>query len=427
MAVSREKTISSALSPNTEQDDLELIKQLIWHPRKIKLGASVNLLEETFSDFIKQDYCFAFNGGRTAFLAILQALGIKEGEEVLVQGLTCAVLVAPILHLKAKPVFVDIDETLNIDPIDLKDKITKKAKVIVVQHTFGWPGKIAEIKAIAKEHNLFLVEDCAHSLGSKYQGNYCGTFGDASFFSFGRDKVISSVFGGLASTNNASIALGIKKFQQKIKYPSFWWTFKQLLNPILTNNFILPFYSFHSLGKLALIFLQKTSILPRSVSEKEKQGKMPKQFIKKMPDKLAVLAKYQLAKLEKFNEHRKSIADFYIQALKGSNFILPFNRPLGEDSPNFMKFPILTSTNPKIILAKAQKANILLGDGWRETPVVPFDTNIEKMGYQWGSCPKAEKIAACLVNLPTHINISHEGAQKIVNFLKSSNGNSGNN
>ncbi len=427
MIFSREKTISSALSPNTEQDDLELIKQLIWHPRKRKLGASANLLEETFSDFIKQEYCFAFNSGRTAFLAILQALGVKEGDEVLVQGLTCAVLVVPILYLKAKPVFVDIDETLNIDPIDLKDKITSKAKAIVVQHTFGWPAKIAELKAIAKEHNLFLIEDCAHSLGSQYQGNYCGTFGDASFFSFGRDKVISSVFGGLASTNNESIALGIKKFQQKLKHPPCWWTFRGLLNPILTNNFVLPLYSFWGLGKMALILLQKTRILPRPVSEKEKQGKMPRQFIKKMPDKLAVLVKYQLAKLERFNEHRKNIAAFYVRELKGGNFILPFDRPFGKDNPNFMKFPILVNTNPKVILEKAKKANILLGDGWSETPVVPFDTNIEKMGYQWGSCPKAEKIAACLVNLPTHINISQEGAQKIVNFLKNNNGNTGNN
>lgn len=426
MSFSREKTISSALSPNTEKDDLKLIKQLIWHPKKIALDA-VNLFEKSFSDFIKQKYCVAFNSGRTAFLAILQALGVKEGDEVLVQGLTCAVLVVPILYLKAKPVFVDIDETLNIDTIDLKDKITNKAKAIVVQHTFGWPAKIEELKVIAKERNLFLIEDCAHSLGSQYQGNYCGTFGDASFFSFGRDKVISSVFGGLASTNNESVALGIKKFQQGLKRPSWWWTFRGLLNPILTNNFILPLYSFWSLGKIALVFLQKTRILPRPVSEKEKQGKMPKQFIKKMPDKLAVLAKYQLAKLEKFNEHRKSIATFYIQALKGSNFILPFARPLAKDNPNFMKFPILANANPKVILKKAKKVNILFGDGWRETPVVPFDTNIEKMGYLWGSCPKAEKIAACLINLPTHINISQEGAQKIVNFLKNSNGNTGNN
>ncbi|MDO8524017.1 MAG: DegT/DnrJ/EryC1/StrS family aminotransferase [bacterium] len=417
--------ISSALSPNTEQDDLKLIKRLIWHLQKIE--GAVSELEEAFSGFIGLKYCFAFNSGRTAFLAILQALNVKEGDEVLVQGLTCAVLITPILYLKAKPIFVDIDETLNIDPIDLKNKITSKTKAIVVQHTFGWPAKIVEIKEIAKERNIFLIEDCAHSLGSQYNGSYCGTFGDASFFSFGRDKVISSVFGGMASTNDKSIALGIKQFQQELKQPSFCWTLKHLLNPILINSFILPLYSFWGLGKWVLVFLQKTHILPRPVSEKEKQGKMPKHFIKKMPNELAVLAKHQLVKLERFNKHRKGIAEFYVQELGGSGFIMPFNRPFEKNNPNFMKFPILVNTNLKVILEKARRANILLGDGWRETPIVPFDTNIKKMSYQWGSCPKAEKIADCLINLPTHINISQEGALRIVNFLKNNNGNTGNN
>jgi len=424
MGFKREKTISSALSPNTEQDDLKLARRLIWHLQKT--DAAVSGLEEVFSGFIGQEYCFAFNSGRTAFLAILQALNIKEGDEVLVQGLTCAVLITPILYLKAKPVFVDIDETLNIDPVDLKNKITSKTKAIVVQHTFGWPAKIAEIKEIAKERNIFLIEDCAHSLGSQYDGSYCGTFGDASFFSFGRDKVISSVFGGMASTNNKSIALGIKQFQQELKQPSFCWTLKQLLSPILINSFVLPLYSFGGLGKWVLAFLQKTRILPRPVSEKEKHGKMPKQFIKKMPDKLAVLAKHQLAKLERFNKRRKDMAAFYAQELRGGSFIMPFDRSLGKNNPNFMKFPVLVNTNPRIILEKAIKANILLGDGWRKTPIVPFDTNIKKMGYQLGSCPKAEGIAACLINLPTHINISQEGALRIVDFLKN-NGNTGNN
>ncbi len=409
------KTISSALCPNTEPDDVKLIKrQLFGRGRKNK--DYYLHLEKAFGGLLDRP-CFAFNGGRVAFLTVLKALGVKEGDEVLVQGLTCAVMVAPILKLKAKPIFVDIDQTLNLDPEDLKKKITPKSRAIVVQHTFGWPAKINELKEIARWHNLFFIEDCAHSLGAKYQGEYCGKFGDASFFSLGRDKIISSVCGGVAATNNQAIARSIKMFQDGLGYPSRWWTSRQLFNPLIISEFILPFWPYG--GGLALNFLQKTKMLLRPVSQSERQGIMPDGLIKKMPDELAGLALHQFKKLERFNRHRADIADFYLRQLKNTSFALPFNQPQEGREPAFMKFPILSlKTSPEKILRKARDMNILLGDGWRQTPVVPYDTNLQKIGYVMGSCPKAEQAAKSLINLPTHVNIGQTEAQKIVNLLK---------
>ncbi|MDD5750052.1 MAG: aminotransferase class V-fold PLP-dependent enzyme [Candidatus Pacebacteria bacterium] len=409
------KTISSALCPNTEPDDVKLIKDILFK-QEGKGKDAYQSLEKAFSGLLDRP-CFAFNGGRVAFLAILEALGIKEGDEVLVQGLTCAVMVAPILKLKARPVFVDIDQTLNIDPEDLKRKITPKSKAVVIQHTFGWPAEVEELKKIAEQNNLFFIEDCAHSLGAKYQGEYCGKFGDASFFSLGRDKIISSVCGGVASSVNPVIADGIRKFQEGLGYPSRWWTSRQLFNPLLISEFILPFWS--SGGGLALNFLQKTKMLLRPVSRSEKQGIMPDWLIKKMPAGLASLAVYQFKKLDRFNEHRKQTADFYLQQLKNTSFVMPFSGPQDSREPVFMKFPVLSQgADPEKILRKARNMNILLGDGWRKTAVVPQDTDLRKIGYERGSCPRAEKAAQTLINLPTHIGIGLEEAQKIVSLLK---------
>ena len=302
---------------------------------------------------------------------------------------------------------MDIDNTLNIDPEDLKKKITSRSKAIMVQHTFGCPAKLAEIMQIASEHKLLLIEDCAHSLGAKYKGKLCGTFGDVAFFSFGRDKIISSVYGGMAVTNNSELAQRIEKFQTKIKEPSCFWTLQQLLHPVLMNCLILPSYNFLNLGKIILIVSHWLRLLSKAVHKKEKQGEIPDYFPQKMPDALAVLALHQFKKLERFNQHRQEIAGFYKKEL---------GKGISCEESVFMRYPILVA-DPNAILNKARGKGVILNDGWREKAIVPPDTSQEKMGYIPGSCLQAEKTAKSIVNLPTHINISLIEARKITDFL----------
>jgi len=430
------KPISISLSPNTERDDILLALKLLfqlWHWKK---GRAIAELENEFKKYLGVKYAISFNSGRSALMAILNSLGLNKDDEVLLQAFTCNAAVNPILNRGDRPVFVDVDETINLDPIDLKKKITSKSKAVVIQHTFGWPAQIEEILKIIKDYNppatsshspkgerapnnLYLIEDCAHSLGAKYKGKFCGTFGDAAFFSFGRDKIISSIFGGMAVTNNDKIAEKIKEFQKKIDYPSTFWIFQQLLHPILTNYLVLLAYGLDAnLGKIFLGIFHKLSILSKAVYKKEKRGKIPKCFPKRLPDALADLALNQFKKLERFNSHRREIADFYEKELKNTDFILPLMRPQEDIIPTFMRYPILTNLATDKILELARKRKVYLDDGWHKTPIVPPDTNIEKMKYIRGSCKRAEKVAQTILNLPTHINISQSEAKKIVDFLK---------
>jgi perosamine synthetase len=242
------RPIAISLSPNTEKGDIDLALKLILNPRLWKEGKEIKELEEEFKKYLGIKYAISFNSGRSALMAILDSLEIKEDDEILLQGFTCNSAVIPILQKKAKPVYVDIDETINLDPKDLERKITKKSKAVMIQHTFGWPAKIEEILEICKKYNLYLIEDCAHSLGAKYKGKFCGTFGDVAFFSFGRDKIISSVYGGMTTTNDDKIGERLKNFKEKLDFPSNFWIFQQLLHPILVNYLILPLYGFFDLG-----------------------------------------------------------------------------------------------------------------------------------------------------------------------------------
>jgi len=413
------KPISISLSPNTEEDDILLALKLIFRPWHWKKGKAIAELDEEFKKYLGMKNSFSFNSGRSALMAILDSLGLEEGDEVLLQAFTCNAAVNPILKRGAKPVFVDIDDTLNLDPDDLRKKITLKSKAVMIQHTFGWPARIDEISEIAKKNNLFLIEDCAHSLGAKYKGKFCGTFGDSAFFSFGRDKIISSVFGGMAITNNDKIAGRIKEFQKKLDYPSNFWIFQQLLHPILTNYLVLPAYGLNAnLGRIFLGIFHKLSILSKAVYKKEKRGEIPGYFPKRLPQALSNLALNQFKKLERFNTHRREIANFYQKELKNTNFILPLIEPQKDIIPTFMRYPILTNFSTDKILKLARKRKIYLDDGWRKETIVPPDTNIERMKYIRGSCKRAEKIAETILNLPTHINISRNEAEKIVDFLK---------
>jgi perosamine synthetase len=425
---SRLNPVSVSLSPNTERDDFFLALFLLFRPWKWKRkpGPVLNL-EEKLKSCLQVKNAFAFNSGRSAFQAILKSLQIGRKDEVLIQSFTCTSAVSPILETGARPIFVDLDETINLDPEDLRKKITSNSKAIVVQHTFGWPAEIEEILKIADENSLWLIEDCAHSLGAEYglkkENGYVwqktGTFGKAAFFSFGRDKIISSVFGGAAVTDDEELALKIKSFQQKLDYPSFFWIFQQLLHPLIMNSFVLPFYGLNQyLGRFFLGGLHKLSLLSKAVYKKEKEGKMPSCFPKKMPESLALLALNQFGKLERFNEHRRKMAAAYRKELEGFGFSLPLPFIPENKKPVFMRYPVLTEKDSREILEKARKKKIYLNDGWRKSPINPAGSDLEKLGYSRGSCPKAEEIAGKIINLPTHIRISPWHFKKLVSFLK---------
>jgi perosamine synthetase len=396
------KPIFISLSPNVEKDDIALSFKVLFKPFKWKEGKAIKLLEQKFQDFLGIKNVFSFNSGRIAFLAILKNLDLEKNDEVLIQAFTCNAAVNPIHWAGLKPVFVDMQkESLNMNPKDLERKITSRSKIVLVQHTFGKPANLEAILEICRQHNLILVEDCAHSLGGKYKGKKLGTFGRASFFSLGRDKIISSVYGGITVTKDEELAKRIASFREELKFPSLLWIKKQLLHPILTKLIIIPLYSFFGLGKYKLVALQRLGILSKAVHKIEKEGKMPKYLFKKMPNALAILGLHQFNKLKKFNKHRYEIAKIY--------------NPNTEDRI-YMRFPVFVE-NSNIVLQRFKKESIYLDDGWRKTVVIPVKTDLEKMGYKKGSCPQAEKIADKILNLPTHINISVRDAQKIKDLL----------
>ena len=181
------------------------------------LGENVNKFEEEIANYVGVKTGAALSAGSAAIHLGLKALNVKQGDIVFCSSLTFSATCNPIIYQNATPVFIDSEyETWNMDPLALEKAFEKypNPKAVIVVHLYGTPAKMDEIIKICKKHNVPLIEDAAESLGSIYNGQQTGTFGEYGVFSFNGNKIITTSGGGMLVSNNED---GIKKVR-------FWST-----------------------------------------------------------------------------------------------------------------------------------------------------------------------------------------------------------
>ena len=171
-------------------------------------GSKVEEFENKFAEFIGVDHAIGCANGTDALEIALEALGIGLGDEVLVPAYTWVSTASAVSRVAASPVFVDVHpDFYTIDPEKIESQITKKTKAIIPVHFYGLPADMMAITKIAKQHNLFIVEDCAQSHGATIGKQMVGTFGDIAAFSFYPGKNLGAYGdGGGILTNNSALA-----------------------------------------------------------------------------------------------------------------------------------------------------------------------------------------------------------------------------
>ena len=171
----------------------------------VPLGPNVNGFEEDLKHFVGQDKeIVALSAGTAAIHLALIACGVKNGDEVICQSFTFCASANPITYIGAKPIFVDSEvNSWNIDPtlleqaiIERKEKTGKYPKAIILVYLYGMPGQIDKIVAISKKYNIPLIEDAAEGMGSRFNNQVCGTFGEYGILSFNGNKMITTSGGG---------------------------------------------------------------------------------------------------------------------------------------------------------------------------------------------------------------------------------------
>ena len=188
-------------------------------------GPFISKFEDEFARFIGTRYALSCSNGTAALHLAVRALGIGEGDEVIVPNLTFASPANVVLYEKGKPVLVEIDKTYwCIDPDKVRESITKKTKAIIVVHLYGHPADMEPIMNIAGENGLKVIEDCAEAHGATYRSKKVGSIGDIGCFSFYGNKIITTGEGGMITSNSYELAERIRILRDHGMQPSrrYW-------------------------------------------------------------------------------------------------------------------------------------------------------------------------------------------------------------
>ena len=193
-----------------DEDDIEAVVQTLksdW----LTCGPRVDEFENSLNNYIGSKFAVAVNSGTSALDIAIASLELPIGSEVITTPFTFAASANCALYNSCRPIFADINrKTFNIDPEQIKKRITKKTKAIVYVDFAGHPCEIKEISEIAEKFDLYLIEDAAHALGAEYRGKRVGTFADITEFSFHPVKHITTGEGGALTTNNEELAQKLK-------------------------------------------------------------------------------------------------------------------------------------------------------------------------------------------------------------------------
>jgi len=162
----------------------------------------VQEFENKFKNYFKSKYALGVTSGTSALRVALATLNLKPDDEIITQSFTFVATVEAIVEARAIPICLNIDETLNLDPDELKKKINKKTKAVIVVHMLGVPAKILEIRKICKERSIILIEDTAWGCGATVNKKFLGTFGDIGTFSFDAAKTLTTGEGGMIIFRN---------------------------------------------------------------------------------------------------------------------------------------------------------------------------------------------------------------------------------
>ena len=433
------------------------VTAFLWFPWKWKnfynwkwKNNSVKNIENKLLKYLnlENSKIISFYNWRSAIFHWIKLLWIWEWDEILTQAFSCISVSNSIIQSWATPIYCDVDWSLNISFEEIQKKFTKNTKAVLVQNTFWNPADLEKIKKFCEEKNIFLIEDCAHSLWAEFNWKKVWGFWDISIFSFWRDKVISSINWGFLIINNLKLTkidyfknfLAQTVWAKRVFERKNFWN-NQLINiplkELLKNLFYIKisykakiFYDFLWLWKIILFLWRKLKISPDVLSQNEKNCE-EKKLNFKYPNALAEIWKMEFDKnLEKFNSHRIKIFKLYKKNLKKFSdewkIFFPENNfwknSLEWNFKNIsLRIPLFITKKSKNsaekILKLWRKEKIIFWDRYRNT-IDPIWSSFEYAKYEKWSCKNAEKFAEEVINLPNHFWISENDCKRICEFLE---------
>ncbi len=360
-----------------DEDDIAAVVEALRTPY-ITTGPRVEAFERKLCELTGAKYAVAISNGTAALHAACYALGIQEGDEVIVSPITFAASANCVLYCGGTPVFADIrEDTWNIDPDKIEEKITPRTKAIVAVDFTGQAVECDKIKKICEKYSLKFIEDAAHSLGTKYDGVPVGNIADLTTFSFHPVKTITTGEGGAIMTNDPVYYERMKLFRAHCitRDPA-----------VMSQNLYNGFYEMIDLG-----------------------------YNYRLTDIQAALGISQLCKLDAFSKRRKEIVAKYNEAFSDMPEIIVQKEIPESDTTRHLyiirlNFDRLTCDRGEFYAAlNAEKIGLQV----HYMPVysLPY---YQKLGYKMGQCPKAEALFDSIITLPLFYTMSDEDVESVI-------------
>lgn len=339
--------------------------------------------------------------GREAIGLALNLLNLAKDTPVAINGFTCYAVYQAIVGAGCKPEYLDIENfDFNFSPAGLKTKLREKPniKVLIVQNTLGYPCDIEKLVKICEQNKIILIEDLAHSVGTRYKNNAeAGTIGDLVVLSFSQDKMIDGISGGALVIRN-------QKYQE-IGSPQL----KEIAGRQQIIDRLYPFFTYvirgtyrFGIGKVVHTLLKKVGLLSQPVGDWDTKS------LHGLPGWYAELVYRQFKNLENDLKHRKQIVSAYARMINPKILFTTITERI-LDSSN-LRFPIFVRHRDSLI--KYLKRNgIYVSDIWYDAPIAP-KKYLNLTDYR-NQCPEAEKVSSQILNLPTHKNVSENEAEEI--------------
>ena len=353
---------------------------------------------------------FLYWKGRVALYALLKAINVKEGDEVIVPAFTCVVVPNAIKYCGATPIYVDINgTTYNTDIDKIEEKITPRTKVILCQNTFGLSSNVEELVSLAKRYNLYTIEDCTHGFGGTYNGKPNGTFCDAAFFSTQWNKPFSTGIGGFAYCKDDNLKEMLNRVNLELDKANAKDNFSLSLLYFIREHILVNSLYWQML-KIYRWLSKKNLVLGSSSGEELVSTQMPRNYFKGISKSQIKKGYTAITNFSKTLQLRKENALIYSSYLKKNGKIY-VNEALFENHA-FLKYPLLVKDKTEVLYL-ANKMNIPLGE-WFCSPLHPVMENLERWDMNTELFPQTCQVAAQIVNLPTDT----QSIEKILVFLR---------
>lgn len=350
----------------------------------ISKGPKTIEFEKKFAEYVGAKHAIAMNSCTAALHVALIARGIGKGDEVITTPFTFTSSANTIIHAGAKPVFVDIDpESYNIDVNKIEEKITEKTRAIVPVHYSGQSCDMDRIMDIAKKHNLFVLEDAAHAVYTKYKGKTIGNIGDATAFSFYATKNLSTAEGGMLTTNDDELA-------EKARI-----------------------YSLHGMSKSAWNRYDKGGSWYYEV--------IYPGFKYNMTDIQASMGLHQLEKLEDMQKKREEYANMYNEAFKDMDEIIE-PKSVWKDGTHAWHLYVIQINDELLTIDRNKFIEELseynIGTSVHFIPVHLHPYYRSTYGYNEGDFPVAEKTYSRIISLPLYPKMAKEDVEDVIYAVK---------